>query len=352
MNRVLPMLLLIATPAFAADFKDQAKTIETRTLKNGMKVIVWPDQDIPNVALYNWFRVGSRNERPGITGLSHFFEHMMFNGSEDFKPGEFDRVMEANGGAQQRLHLQRRHRLPGLVPEDGAGADLRAGGGPDLLHLPSTPKVVESERGVVYSERRSGVDNDNRPALDEQVMATAFVAHPYQFPSSAGPRTSSVDACRPEQLLQDVLRAEQRHARRGRRRDARPGLRAGGEVPGADPRQPPPDRSGRRSRRSRASGGCWSASGPSSAAGGRLSHGRPPTRMPAVDLLVGILTDGESSRLHRSLVEESQAAIDVGAFQENGFDPSLASFFLDPSGRRRSGEDRTALHPRYHPGGE
>lgn len=52
-----------------------------RTLKNGMKILVWPDHDIPNVALYDWFHVGSRNERPGITGLSHFFEHMMFKGS-------------------------------------------------------------------------------------------------------------------------------------------------------------------------------------------------------------------------------------------------------------------------------
>ncbi|HEX8824736.1 MAG TPA: insulinase family protein, partial [Archangium sp.] len=72
--------------------------IEARTLKNGLKVIVWPDQDIPSVSLYNWFRVGSRNERPGITGLSHFFEHMMFNGAKKYGPGEFDRVMEARGG--------------------------------------------------------------------------------------------------------------------------------------------------------------------------------------------------------------------------------------------------------------
>src|SRR3989442_9824189 len=76
-----------------------AREIHVRTLKNGMKILVWPDHDIPNVALYNWFHVGSRNERPGNTGLSHFFEHMMFNGSEHYPPGEFDRVMEQNGGS-------------------------------------------------------------------------------------------------------------------------------------------------------------------------------------------------------------------------------------------------------------
>ena len=58
-----------------------ADQVRSTTLANGMKVIVWPDRDIPNVALYNWVRAGSRNELPGITGLAHFFEHMMFNGT-------------------------------------------------------------------------------------------------------------------------------------------------------------------------------------------------------------------------------------------------------------------------------
>ncbi len=76
-----------------------ASQVQATTLSNGMKVIVWTDRDIPNVALYNWVRVGSRNEVPGITGLAHFFEHMMFNGTAKRAPGEFDRIMEAQGGA-------------------------------------------------------------------------------------------------------------------------------------------------------------------------------------------------------------------------------------------------------------
>jgi len=59
----------------------------TRTLKNGMKVLVQMDHSIPNVALYIFYRIGSRNERPGTTGLSHFFEHMMFNGAKKYGPG-------------------------------------------------------------------------------------------------------------------------------------------------------------------------------------------------------------------------------------------------------------------------
>src|SRR5215471_3586917 len=73
--------------------------IRSAVLANGMKIIVWPVHNIPNVALYNWVRAGSRNEAPGVTGLAHFFEHMMFNGTARRKPGDFDKLMEAQGGA-------------------------------------------------------------------------------------------------------------------------------------------------------------------------------------------------------------------------------------------------------------
>lgn len=73
-------------------------SVQTSTLKNGMKILVQEDHTVPAVALYFFYRVGSRDERPGITGISHFFEHMMFNGSQHFGPGEFDRQMEVHGG--------------------------------------------------------------------------------------------------------------------------------------------------------------------------------------------------------------------------------------------------------------
>ncbi len=92
-------LIFAVTAQAAAPEVPGADQIVTRTLPNGMKVIVWPDHDIPNVALYNYVRAGSRNEAPGITGLAHFFEHMMFNGTERRPPGDFDREMEAQGGS-------------------------------------------------------------------------------------------------------------------------------------------------------------------------------------------------------------------------------------------------------------
>src|SRR5579872_4813732 len=88
--------LSIASPVMRA--QSQEFPVSTRTLKNGMKVLVQPDHSIPNVALYIFYRIGSRNEHPGTTGLSHFFEHMMFNGAKKYGPKQFDNQMDNNGG--------------------------------------------------------------------------------------------------------------------------------------------------------------------------------------------------------------------------------------------------------------
>src|SRR5262245_18334416 len=73
--------------------------VQTHQLKNGMRILVQEDHSIPNIALYIFYRFGSRNERPGTTGLSHLFEHMMFNGAKKYGPKQFDEVMEAAGGS-------------------------------------------------------------------------------------------------------------------------------------------------------------------------------------------------------------------------------------------------------------
>src|ERR1700686_3095277 len=78
----------LGTPALAQQFP-----VTERTLKNGMKVLVQSDHSIPNVALYIFYRIGSRDDRPGPPRLSHFFEHMIFKGAQKNGPGELDKVM-------------------------------------------------------------------------------------------------------------------------------------------------------------------------------------------------------------------------------------------------------------------
>jgi zinc protease len=179
MKSSVKAIALIALLSLAA----QAQTFDVKTtkLKNGMKILVQEDHSIPNVALYIFYRIGSRNERPGTTGLSHFFEHMMFNGAKKYGPGMFDRTMEDAGGANNAYTNNDLTVYQDWFPRSALELifDLEADRIRDLNFV---PEVIESERGVVASERRTSVDNNNFGILNEQLYATAFSAHPYQWP--------------------------------------------------------------------------------------------------------------------------------------------------------------------------
>jgi zinc protease len=176
MKRILPLLLALPLAGQTLNFP-----VQTHTLKNGMKILIHEDHSIPNVALYIFYKIGSRNERPGTTGLSHYFEHMMFNGAKKYGPGEFDRVMEAAGGSNNAYTSTDVTVYQDWFPSSILELifDLEAD---RIRDLNFDPKVVESERGVVASERRTSVDANNFGVLYEQLNATAFLAHPYQWP--------------------------------------------------------------------------------------------------------------------------------------------------------------------------
>jgi zinc protease len=173
---VVACLSLFSVAAHAEQFQ-----IKTHNLKNGMKILVEEDHSIPNVALYIFYRIGSRNERPGTTGLSHFFEHMMFNGAKKYGPKQFDQVMEAAGGSNNAYTSRDLTVYQDWFPKSALELifDLEAD---RIANLSFDPKIIESERGVVASERRTSVDNDNFGILFEQLYATAYAAHPYQWP--------------------------------------------------------------------------------------------------------------------------------------------------------------------------
>src|ERR1700694_4290239 len=177
---VLCLMGLAGTRGRAQEFP-----VQTKTLKNGMKVLVQSDHSIPNVALYIFYRIGSRNEHPGTTGLSHFFEHMMFNGARKYGPGDLDKVMEANGGSNNAYTSRVVTVYQDWCPRSATELifDIEAD---RIRDLSFDPKKIESERGVVASERRTSVDGQNEGILDEQLWATAFIAHTYQWPVLGG----------------------------------------------------------------------------------------------------------------------------------------------------------------------
>ena len=175
---ILPVLLALCISAGAQMKADDVKTF---TLKNGMKFLVVEDNSIPNANMYLFYKVGSRNEYQGITGLSHFFEHMMFNGAKKFGPKEFDRTMEFNGGANNAYTRQDVTVYTNWFPSSATEVifDLE---GDRISSLSIDPKMVESERGVVLSERSTNLENSPWSLLVQSVTAQAFLEHPYHWP--------------------------------------------------------------------------------------------------------------------------------------------------------------------------
>src|SRR5439155_2266923 len=176
------LLTLAGTLWFSAcTTQAQQFDVKTHTLTNGMKMLMLEDHTIPNIALYFFHRVGSRNERPGLTGLSHFFEHMMFNGSKKYGPKMFDRTMEDKGGANNAYTSEDLTVYQDWFPSPALALifDLEAD---RTSSLSFDPKMVESERGVVANERRLSVENNNDRLLSEQLVAAAFTAHPHHWP--------------------------------------------------------------------------------------------------------------------------------------------------------------------------
>lgn len=156
------------------------ENIKEHRLDNGLKILLFEDHSIPNIAYYTFFRVGSRNERPGLTGATHFIEHMMFNGTAKAGPGELDRQMEFQGGANNAYTGEDLTAYTDWFPS-AALEDMMILEADRMQGLAFDPKVFESERGVVASERRLSVDNNNESLLDETTRAAAILAHPYHW---------------------------------------------------------------------------------------------------------------------------------------------------------------------------
>jgi len=175
------LLLLCALGVISQAQAVSEKDIHRFTLKNDMTFLVMEDDSIPNATMYLFWKTGSRNEAPGITGLAHFFEHMMFNGAKKYGPKMFDQTMEAAGGSNNAYTSENLTVYQEWFPADALEImfDLEAD---RIADLALDPKIVESERGVVTSERIRGLENSNFRQIWEEVKNAAFRAHPYSWP--------------------------------------------------------------------------------------------------------------------------------------------------------------------------
>src|SRR6266545_6378896 len=155
--------------------------VERHVLPNGLVILTHEDHSVPAVSFWQWYRVGSRNEAPGITGISHFFEHMMFNGSKHVPPKEYDRILESNGGYSNAFTDRDMTAYYEEVAADRLDTVLLLDSD-RMAALSLLPEQLKSEIEVVKEERRLRTENDIAGLLDEQLYATAFVASPYRWP--------------------------------------------------------------------------------------------------------------------------------------------------------------------------
>jgi zinc protease len=151
------------------------------SLANGMKVVVIPDHRAPVVTHMIWYQVGSADEEPGRSGLAHFLEHLMFKGTEKIPPGEFSKIVAANGGQDNAFTSQDATAYFQRVSKENLSLVMEIESD-RMANLMLDEKSVLTERDVILEERRSRVENDPASILNEQMMAALYQSHPYRIP--------------------------------------------------------------------------------------------------------------------------------------------------------------------------
>ncbi|TLU99239.1 M16 family metallopeptidase [Dyadobacter luticola] len=328
----LKKLLLIAAVAAglgSASAQTKPEDVKTFTLQNGMKFLVLEDHSIPNANMYIFWKVGSRNEVHGITGLSHFFEHMMFNGSKQYGPKQFDRVMEANGGSNNAYTTENVTVYTDWFQKDALETIFKLEAD-RIANLSIDPKMVESERGVVLSERSTGLENSNYRLIGEQVQSVAFQEHPYMLPVIGF--ESDIKSWTQQDLenyfktyyspnnattvivgdvtLDQVKKLAEKYIAPIPARGLPPKIRT----------VEPPQNGERR----------VNAYKDISTPNVMMAYHVPETKNEdfyAIDLLSSLLTSGNSSRLTKALVMDSTLATSISSSTDESFDPSLFTIY-------------------------
>jgi len=171
----LILALAAALPARAAD------KVTSFALKNGMQVVVIEDHRAPAVVNMVWYKVGAADEAPGVSGVAHFLEHLMFKGTDTMKSGELSSTVSAQGGSDNAFTSWDYTAYFQRVAADRLGLMMKMEAD-RMRHLRLTPKEVATERQVILEERSQRVDNNPGALFAEQMRAAQFLASPYGTP--------------------------------------------------------------------------------------------------------------------------------------------------------------------------
>jgi len=171
MNLLIALMLTVIS--------DFSMPLEHKKLDNGLEVVVLEDHTVPLVTVQVWYKVGSKYERYGRTGISHMLEHMMFKGTKNIPPGEYHKFIRGVGGTENAFTSKERTVYWSVVPSKYLEK---------ILEIESDRMVnctfndFESERNVVAEERRWSRENSPMGRLWDSFYATLFMSHPYHHP--------------------------------------------------------------------------------------------------------------------------------------------------------------------------
>lgn len=171
------IIIFLTTILFA-----QGKEIEFEEfdLDNGLHVILHQDNSTPIVAVSVFYHVGSKNEDPQRTGFAHFFEHLMFEGSENIERGEYFKIVQSNGGQLNATTDFDRTYYYEILPSNQLELGLWLES-ERMLHLKIDSLGVETQRKVVKEERKQRLDNQPYGSVLEETFKHAYKVHPYNW---------------------------------------------------------------------------------------------------------------------------------------------------------------------------
>jgi len=178
-NIVVAIVCLLASVILMAQGSSIA--FEKYSLDNGLKVILHQDKTTPIVAVSVMYHVGSKNEKPDRTGFAHFFEHLLFEGSANIARGEFDKYIQRAGGTLNANTTWDRTFYYEILPSNQLALGLWLES-ERMLHAKVENAGIETQRQVVKEERRQRVDNQPYGSLLEESFKRAFKEHPYRWP--------------------------------------------------------------------------------------------------------------------------------------------------------------------------
>ena len=171
----LCLCFLVATPALADD------AVTTFTLDNGMDVVVIEDHRAPVVVQMVWYRAGSADEKPGVSGVAHFLEHLLFKGTKTMEPGEFSATVARNGGSDNAFTSYDYTAYFQRVAADRLELMMKMESD-RMVNLQLDEQDILTERDVIIEERNQRIENNPSALFREQQGAAQYLNHRYGVP--------------------------------------------------------------------------------------------------------------------------------------------------------------------------